>query len=89
MKTIYKYPINLDAPVVSLPKDSLILLFAEQDNKLFLWAEVDPEKDRVMCVFKVYGTGHKLKDNPGEYVGSVVCRSQSFVWHLYFEGEVE
>jgi hypothetical protein len=84
-KTIWKFTIQLvDKQVISVPKGTVIRHVAEQNGLVCLWGEVDPDTkvydDRTVCI---YGTGHPLPDNPGEYIGSVMIRNGTLVFHIY------
>lgn len=79
-KTIHKYELYPSGPR-SMPKDAKILTVAAQDDRLFLWAEVDPDEKAEIRYFEVYGTGHDLTENEKAYIGTVFMGE--FVWHVY------
>ncbi len=81
MTVIWKYPIVVGRSVLSMPIGAKILKIAEQGNEIMLWAVVDSEAEMEARFFQVYGTGHPLPDNCGEYMDSVMI--DVFVWHVF------
>lgn len=63
MNVIYKYELLLDnnyrVKPLSMPSDAKILHVGTQDNKMFLWAEIDDESSNVNFDFDIFGTGHE------------------------------
>ena len=81
MKTIYKYPIATTHTIhIDMPKGSIPVLIALQENYMNLWMEVDMSAEIETRVFGIYGTGHPIKDND-THIASLI--DGQFVWHLY------
>lgn len=81
MKTIYKYPIQIDREqqILMLEGAEIIRVGLDPRGVPCVWAEVeitnDPEKWEVAIV----GTGQTLPD--GKHLGSFLYGE--FVWHVY------
>lgn len=86
MKTIWKFNLQLkDEQTVKMPKDSYVVHLGEQSGRLCLWAFCDTEAPLEDRTFRIYGTGHEIKDGEGFlHCGTVIAGS--FVWHIY-EGD--
>ncbi len=83
MRVIYKYELKIDnINTIIMPAEHVILKVAEQDGKLFFWAEVDTSTEEIGKIFMIYGTGQELSHGGYEYFDSVIM-SNGLVWHIY------
>ncbi len=83
-RTIWKFPITTHHQQIAMPEGAKILHVAEQyPLQIYLWAEVDTHATSVFRNIFVYGTGHVLPDNPGNYIGSVLLCSEQLIFHFY------
>ena len=85
MKTIHKYPIELDYEhqvTVLMPRIAKIVLVGSQHDQAFLWAIVDGSSPLIERRFRLIGTGHPI---PGGYdhVGSFVLNNGESTCHLF------
>lgn len=81
MKTVYKYGLSLASPSVCLPKNAKFLFFGTQEDRFFIWAEVNTqETEKEEKIFLIVGTGYHLPDGC-EWLGTTIA--PPFVWHLY------
>lgn len=83
MNTIYKYEINLEEIIkLTIPFGSEILKFGMQNNKMFIWVLIDPERTKMeIREFHLFGTGHDIEGvNKLKYLGTA---GDIFVWHLF------
>ena len=48
-----------------------------------LWALVDPDQPNEWRTFEMYGTGHPMPANPGEYVETFQMDGGALVWHVF------
>lgn len=81
MKTIYKYPIQIDKEheILTVEGAEIIHIGLDPNGKPCIWCEVEiinkPEKWEIAVI----GTGHTVPD--GKHVGSFV--DAPFMWHVY------
>ncbi len=83
MNKVFKYgPLPLGDPfVLDLPLDARLLHFSAQlGERLWVWADVDPDAPKRGRHLMIVGTGHP-KPQGGTHVGSWV--SDEYVWHLF------
>ena len=82
MKTIWKWGL---APVseVLVPVGSVILDVQLQHSSPVLWALVDTDAPTETRRFRCYGTGHKMPDDPGRYIGTF--QVEGLVFHVFEE----
>jgi hypothetical protein len=87
MKTIYKYELELHTPIaqVEVPVGAQVLHFDAQDNRLYLWALVDPSAAATTRLrFHVVGTGHSLDESKGlVYRATILMYSGALVLHIF------
>ena len=84
MMTVYKFPFDLDDIVVlKMPTGSEVLHVEVQHGVPCLWARVDPKAALEVRRFRVAGTGHPLKEDVGEHLGSLLMRGGSLVFHVF------
>jgi hypothetical protein len=85
MKTIWKYTIDhKDSQDIRMPKGAFILTAQNQNNQLFLWAEVNPKATKETRVIEIFGTGTPIEEDMGverKYIATV--QEDVFVWHVY------
>ena len=86
--TIWKFELELrQSQVVEMPADARILDVQVQGGALYLWALVDPRRDREERRVEIVGTGTPAGHVLGEqldYVATV--QVESFVWHVFASG---
>ncbi len=87
-KTIWKFMPQLNnsdmsVATVDMPAGARVLAAREQGDELCIWAEVDPSEVMQTRYFHVFGTGHKMPDDPGAYVGTALLYSGTLVLHVY------
>lgn len=83
--SIWKFPLFLrDEQIIRLPKYSVALYVAEQNDTLCLWALVDPAEETADYTVRIYGTGHRIDgDLPQSHIGTV--QQGPAVWHVFWE----
>lgn len=88
-KTIWKYELPVeDSFSLDLPVSAEILSLDVQYGRPTLWCLVDLELHEVKeRTFRFFGTGQTLKENFNElkFVGTVLLRSDTLVFHLFEE----
>lgn len=82
-RAIFKYPLDVtDEQTVNLPFGAKVVHVGMQNDKMYLWAEVDPKsKDDTPVTFRIFGTGHPMPEANIQHVGTVF--DGPFVWHVY------
>ncbi|WP_435199534.1 DUF7352 domain-containing protein [Janibacter sp. GS2] len=93
MKTVWRFPFTVsDSVVIEMPVGASVLPTIDasrfEATLLFLWAEVDPDRDgpKEDRVFRVVRTGHELK-HVGRYIGTARTASRT-AWHVYEGAEL-
>lgn len=87
MKAIWKFPVRVgNDAAISMPKDAWIVHLSHQRTPIpgmavTFWALVEPDAEREIRTFRVYGTGHLIEDG-WHYVGTD-CAADNLVWHLF------
>ena len=81
---VWKYELEVvDTQWLELPRGANILSVDVQHGTPCLWAQVDTEavKDSVLIV--THGTGHPMKSNHMEFLGTYQLESGSFIGHVF------
>lgn len=66
---------------IEMTKGAKILYVDIQNNKLALWAVVDPDKPIESIHIQLIGTGHSIEMENKNYIGTII--DGSFVWHIF------
>lgn len=86
--TIHKYQLAVcDKHTVEMPLGAEILCVQVQNDIPCLWAKVDPKAHRVDREIRIYGTGHDLDWDTGDYVGTFQVRGDFLVFHVFIQPE--
>jgi hypothetical protein len=80
MKTVYKYPLEVNVCTIDLPIDSKVVCVHEQNSVPTLWIEHDTTKPSKEFSFCVVATGGHIP-NDWEHIGT--CFIGNYVWHVY------
>ncbi|RPD45493.1 hypothetical protein DNI29_19115 [Hymenobacter sediminis] len=86
MRTIFKYPVNLeDMQVIRLPRFSAPLSIQQQGEALQMWALVDTEQPLQDYLLHCYGTGHTVAELPigHEFISTVQLAGGGLVFHFF------
>lgn len=90
MKTIWKFPLTLNAiQVIDMPHEAVILSIQEQNGLPTIWAEVNTQNSHVDRYFRMVGTGKfddKMQQDMGrKYIGTVQIseRGLPLVLHIF------
>lgn len=82
MKTIYKYTLSTETEL-ELPIGAKPLCVQQQRAVPQLWCVVDTDAPTETRYFNVYGTGHELPANPGEYIDTFQLSGGTLVFHVF------
>ena len=88
MKRIYKYRIDAGVETINIPIGGTILHVNNIDDNIFLWVEIDPNKETETeeRIIEVFGTGHNIYDDMGterKYIGTVKLQEGALIFHIY------
>ena len=85
MKTVYKYPLEVeDKQILKLPVNSKILSANFQGDDLFFWTLVDKDiDDTEEFVFYIHGTGHPISEDGYTFINTVF--KHGFVFHIFYK----
>ena len=81
--TIYNYPLDItDEQTLMVPDPARVRHVGLDPNGVAcLWAEVDPDAERVAMQVRIVGTGGQVPQGSGEHIGSFL--GGAYVWHVY------
>jgi hypothetical protein len=82
-RTIWKYPLQIGRNTIQMPAGARVLTVQSQAGTPCLWALVFPHQEQEARVFDLYGTGHPMPANCGEYVGTVQDYGGQLIWHIF------
>ena len=86
---IWKFSLVVtDRQTVTMPVGAEVLSVQMQGNVLCLWAVVNPDAERIIRTFEIFGTGHPMPDVLKEglarlHIDTVQARGGSLVWHVF------
>ena len=92
MKTIWKFSTienGFDEKFsIHMPKGAEILTVQtdEKNNHPTIWALVDPEQEKEVRFFELFGTGHEIHSDMGverKYIGTYQYQKGVFVGHIF------
>lgn len=81
-RTIYKFELTPGQPL-RMTVGAKVLAVGNQGERFMLWAELDLNREPEERFVTVYGTGHRLPDDPGRYLGTAQFADGSLVFHAY------
>ena len=85
---IWKFGIKIvDWQRIKMPQGAKILDIQVQNSEVCMWALCDENAPRIDRGFAVYGTGHVVRNEPGEYVATVQLGQGQLVFHVFDKGE--
>lgn len=85
-KRIWKYEINPNKVIVEMPKGAEILTIQTQNETPCIWALVNPENEKELRHFEVFGTGQNVYCDMGverKYINTFQLDNGSLVFHLF------
>jgi len=88
MLKVWKFPLaTIDAQAMIAPRGARPLCVQVQGDPPMehpcLWAIVDPAAELVTRIVRVYGTGHPIVEEHGEYVGTYQMSGGALVFHVF------
>jgi len=95
---IDKYPLQIiDKQTILLPSDAIILsvqtinagVVPLEDNNVFLYAMVDPNYEPKLCEIQIYGTGHEIGTDIGQYINTFQMFNGNLIFHTFISDKSE
>lgn len=84
IERVYKYNLALkDVATVTMPAGAHVLSVQSQNDRLCLWAKVNPANEAVERYFRIAGTGHELDGNVGSHIATVQVCGGDLVFHVF------
>lgn len=84
MHKIYKWTLIVtDRQTLQLPKNAAILTVQMQGERPQLWARIDTDAELETRVIHIYGTGHSMPKDAGQYIATFQCHEGSLVFHVF------
>ena len=83
-RTIWKYQLQItDQQQVFMPKGAVILSAGvDNENKLCIWAAVNPKAPKHVRAIRIVGTGNPFEDSDMyRFVGTVPM--YPLIWHIF------
>jgi hypothetical protein len=84
MKSIWKYPLQVtDEQVIDAPEGAEALTVQMQSGTPCLWMRVDPASPKMPRKIITHGTGHRVQDTTGRYIGTYQLDGGALVFHVF------
>ena len=81
---VFKYPLNINKPIVEVPVGSKFLSVQAQKDSLMAWFLVDElQKNYTTVLFSIVGTGHDVPNDIGDFVSTVQMFEGSLMFHIF------
>lgn len=83
---IWKFEIKTSKIIVKMPKGAEILTIQAQNGIPCIWALVNPEKEKELRHFDIYGTGQDIHFDMGfelKYINTFQLTEGLLVYHLF------
>jgi hypothetical protein len=81
---IWKYQLaGIDKQTVMMPTGSKLLDVQMQKDACCLWVLCDEGEQLKERIIAIYGTGHPMPDDPGDYIATFQMMDGSLVFHAF------
>lgn len=86
MKTIYRYPFQIEDTITLRMKNGAEILCVDSKGGVepSIWAAVDTAANDELVTFELRGTGHSFNGQEGRYLGTFQMAGGALVFHLFF-----
>lgn len=85
MQTIWRFQLSIsDTQTLQIPKGFIPLLVGVQHDIPCLWCQLDPQAPFVDIQITARGTGHRLPEPLGPYLGTTFHHGTALVLHWYY-----
>jgi hypothetical protein len=83
-RQIWKFPIAIrDEQSLLMPRGSEILSVQEQKGLICVWALADIDAPFEKRLIRIYGTGHPIEGEPGEFIATVQTDGGNLMRHIF------
>jgi hypothetical protein len=83
IRKIFKYEVLGNGYPILIPEGGHVLSAQIQDDKIMIWVLVNPTNPLVSRYFEYYGTGEEIYTNTMQFIGTVLMKGGSLVWHVF------
>lgn len=85
MKVIWKFPVLdlLNRYTTRMPAGAEILSVQMQDDRPQMWLLVDPKAEGEPRTFESFGTGHPVKAQIVQYLGTLQVSDGALIFHVF------
>lgn len=66
-----------------MPKGAKILSLQMNNKMPCIWAIVNPNAEKEVRKFNIYGTGHNITEDDLKYIGTFQMHNDMLVFHLF------
>ena len=81
---IWKWRLKLEEKqILSVPQGAQFLTTQTQNGNPQIWALCDETAPKVMRSIAIYGTGHPMPKNPGQYIATFQLIDLELVFHVF------
>lgn len=85
-KSVWKFKVTTGEQKLRLPSGATPLDVQVQNGDPCVWFLVDDSNDTEVRSIQAFGTGHKVPDSIGDYIGTFQLNNGMLVFHLFFTG---
>jgi len=81
---IWKWTLTIDdKQILTVPQGAEFLTVQTQNGDPQIWALCDETAPKVMRSIAIYGTGHPIPKNPGQYIATFQLVNLGLVFHVF------
>jgi hypothetical protein len=95
---VYKYPLNIiETQTILLPSNAIFLniqtinsgnlIIPIEDNIVFLYALVDPNRESKLCEIQICGTGYNIVTDIGKYIDTFKMFNETLIFHAFISSK--
>lgn len=86
MKTVYKYLLHgIGEHIIRVPAGALPIAIKYFGERLCVWCIVDLKETIFVSIqFNIFGTGHEIKTDPGQFLGSYTVTDE-YIFHAFWK----
>ena len=66
-----------------MPVGAQLLCVNVQDDRIFVWALVNPEAQKEKRIIEIYGTGHNMGPAERKFINTFFVKNAMYVFHAF------